>query len=260
MKEHLCDCLDEYHKKIEKLKKELEYNSQNAELLRKQSRKYKHKHITINPSQMCDICFKPIFDREFYLYPCLHAYHRVCVQQKLEKYFTKDIEVKVVVDKLKSCFDQIKAKRDQALQLAQQHSGSFSDGAGASYMNDIEKLASGISGLVQKGANFIKDSNTATGRIGSALGLGASQEAINAIQEKDKQMIEQKLQEIDSILTSECYFCGSLLIDQVDNDIELREPIEGDEFDGDYEPEPTTGQGDWKRTMDVPGSDDWAIE
>ena len=79
MKEHLCKCLDEYHKSIESLKKELEDNSHNAELLRKQSRKYKHKHININPSQMCDICYKPIFDREFYVFPCQHAYHRVCL-------------------------------------------------------------------------------------------------------------------------------------------------------------------------------------
>jgi hypothetical protein len=31
MKEHLCQCLDTYHKKIEQLKKELEDNSNHAE-------------------------------------------------------------------------------------------------------------------------------------------------------------------------------------------------------------------------------------
>ena len=105
MKEHLCDCLNDYHNKIQSLKKELGDHSNNAEQLRKQQRKQKHKHITINPSQMCDLCFKPIFDKEFYVFPCHHAFHRQCIQQKLENYRTKDVEVSAVLEKLKGCFN-----------------------------------------------------------------------------------------------------------------------------------------------------------
>jgi len=50
MKEHLCECLNDYHLKIKSLKQELENHSQSAEQLRKQQRQQKHKHITINPS------------------------------------------------------------------------------------------------------------------------------------------------------------------------------------------------------------------
>jgi hypothetical protein len=50
MKEHLCTCLDDYQHKIDSLKKELVSHSKNAELLRKQQRKQKHKHIVINPN------------------------------------------------------------------------------------------------------------------------------------------------------------------------------------------------------------------
>lgn len=50
MKEHLCDCLNDYHDKIQHLKRELMGHSASAEDLRKQHRKQKHKHITINPS------------------------------------------------------------------------------------------------------------------------------------------------------------------------------------------------------------------
>ena len=39
MKEHLCICLNDYHTKIQSLKKELEVHSTSAELLRKQQRK-----------------------------------------------------------------------------------------------------------------------------------------------------------------------------------------------------------------------------
>jgi hypothetical protein len=46
-------------------------------------------------------------------------------------------------------------------------------------------------------------------------------------------MIEEHLSEIDRILTNECFFCGSLLMDMIDNDIELRK----DEGERDIEEE-----------------------
>ena len=57
---------------------------------------------------MCDLCFKPIFDREFYVFPCQHAFHRLCIKSKLENYETKDPKVRVIVGKLKQIFDNIK--------------------------------------------------------------------------------------------------------------------------------------------------------
>lgn len=79
MKEHLCRCLEDYEKKIAALRNKIEKNSHNAEQLRNQKRNQRNKHITINPSQCCDICYATVFDREFYVFPCLHAFHRECV-------------------------------------------------------------------------------------------------------------------------------------------------------------------------------------
>jgi len=182
MKEHLCECLNDYHNKIHSLKKELEDHSTNAELLRKQQRKQKHKHITINPSQMCDLCFKPIFDREFYVFPCQHAFHRMCIQNKLANYQTKDVEVKVMLDKLKSCFGQIDSIRDQAQLIAQQSNqsnagpaggggGNFEQDRGQSYLNDITSIASNV---LAKGANFINAGNTSLNLGGAGRNQQAS--------------------------------------------------------------------------------------
>ena len=114
LKEHLCRCLKDYKDKIERLKDELDDLSKNAEVLRTQHRKQKHKYITIAPSQTCDLCFKSIFDKEFYVFPCLHAFHRVCIQNKLANYRTKDVTLKVIIDKLKSNFSQIDAIKENA--------------------------------------------------------------------------------------------------------------------------------------------------
>lgn len=56
MKKHLCECLDQYNSKILDLKQQLAEHSKSAEELRKKQRKQRHKHITVNPAQECDLC------------------------------------------------------------------------------------------------------------------------------------------------------------------------------------------------------------
>ena len=115
MKKHLCECLDQYNAKITDLKQQLEEHSKNAEILRKQQRKQRHKHITINPSQMCDICFTSIFKKEFYVFPCLHAFHRECVYKQIKNYETKDPKMRIMVDKIKSLFSEIQTIKEKAI-------------------------------------------------------------------------------------------------------------------------------------------------
>ena len=69
---------------------------------------------------MCDICFKPIFDREFYVFPCTHAFHRVCIEQKLRDYKPKNPAVKAVLDQVKSQFQQMHSIREKAIEIAKE--------------------------------------------------------------------------------------------------------------------------------------------
>ena len=185
MKDHLCKCLEQYHEKIQLLKQELEVHSSSAELLRKQQRKQKHKHITINPSQMCDICFKPIFDHEFYVFPCQHAFHRMCIVSKLEYYQTHDVEVKVMIDKVKSGGSQIRAIKDHAQQMAQTQ-------------NPHSAVSSALIGLVgqelgDKSNTYLNDIKNIFGgptRAGSVGGIDNSM--MSQIRSKDEKAIREK--------------------------------------------------------------------
>lgn len=66
---------------------------------------------------MCDICFTSIFKKEFYVFPCLHAFHRVslimvniikeCVYKYIKNYETKDPKVRIIIEKIKSLFAEI---------------------------------------------------------------------------------------------------------------------------------------------------------
>jgi len=57
----------------------------------------RNKHITINPAQTCDICFCTVFEKEFYIFPCSHAFHRDCVLVYLKNYKAKDPHVKNII-------------------------------------------------------------------------------------------------------------------------------------------------------------------
>jgi len=105
----------------------------------------------------------------------------MCIQNKLTNYKTKDVEVKVMLDKLKSCFGQIDSIRDQAQLIAQQSNQSHSGAMGAyggnfdpdrnsSYLNDITNIASNV---LQKGANLINAGNTGL-NLGGGRGNQAS--------------------------------------------------------------------------------------
>lgn len=68
---------------------------------------------------MCDLCFKPIFDREFYIFPCNHSFHRMCIYTKIANYTTKDPRMRIIVEGVKRCFGEINAIRSIAEMAAQ---------------------------------------------------------------------------------------------------------------------------------------------
>lgn len=175
---------------------------------------------------MCDLCFKPIFDREFYVFPCQHAFHRMCIQNRLMDYDTKDVRVRVTITKVKACFEHIENIKKNAMEISSQtrgpNAGSMSgmrnDSSmydperSQSYLNDITSIAGG---LIQKGANLINQSQLRAG-----MG-GINQQQMVMLREKEESQIRAKLEEVDEILTRECFFCGGILIDMIDNDIEV---------------------------------------
>lgn len=64
---------------------------------------------------MCDLCFTSVFKKEFFVFPCLHAFHRECVFKALRNYETKDPKVRVIVEKVKSLFGEIENVKQKAI-------------------------------------------------------------------------------------------------------------------------------------------------
>ena len=63
---------------------------------------------------MCDLCFTTIFNKEFYVFPCLHAFHRECIWNFMKDYKPKDVKVLALTREIKSYYGQIDAVRARA--------------------------------------------------------------------------------------------------------------------------------------------------
>lgn len=227
MKKHLCECLDQYNSKILDLKQQLQEHSKSAEELRKKQRKQRHKHITINPAQECDICSQSIFKREFYVFPCLHAFHRECIWKKLKDYQSKDSRTDKTVQKIKGLFGKIEnIKAKAAFVHSEMSSGSsmmFSGGGGTG--TGLFKMGSGgPQNLFDDGnknslISDIKNYFTKSVRPGMTPSTGPGNQTSQILQQRDQEEIRNTLNQIDDMLTKECFFCGSLLMDMIDNDV-----------------------------------------
>ena len=114
MKQHLCQCLDDYEQKIKRLRTQIEQHSANAEMLRTQKKSLNNKHISVTPNQACDMCFAPAFEREFYVYPCQHAFHRECIHYALQEIDPRDPVVAMTVKQIKGILGEIEAVKAKA--------------------------------------------------------------------------------------------------------------------------------------------------
>lgn len=125
MKQHLCQCLEDYEQKIEGLRKQIERHSKNADQLRIMKHKQRNKHVTIQPNQCCDICFGQVFNKEFYVFPCQHAFHRECIRAFLKNYLPKDERLKLMMQRLNNHYGIIQSERAKATYIESGGSASL---------------------------------------------------------------------------------------------------------------------------------------
>lgn len=55
-------------------------------------------------------------------------------------------------------------------------------------------------------------------------------DAFDVMRQRDDMVKKKLYREIDDLLTRECFFCGQMLIDMIDNDVEVKVPGENDMF------------------------------
>ncbi|CAI2378217.1 unnamed protein product [Moneuplotes crassus] len=203
LKDKLCESLKLYNDRISNLKNELSEQSKNAEDLRDKNRKFKNKFISVHPSQTCELCFTPLLKQTFYAFHCGHGFHRECLVDELESYETKNYKLISKVDLLKAFSGEIRTTQSKAEYLEQEE-GSF---------DPQDRAMSWFTGLTKRLRNSIAPgSNTMTERA--------------TLSAEDQDRVEDLYSQIDMRLKEECYLCGEMLIDTLDNDIAVEEDDE----------------------------------
>ncbi|KAG0167963.1 hypothetical protein DFQ28_011230 [Apophysomyces sp. BC1034] len=85
-KNEICSALEEYNIHIEDLKTEMDEATKSADSIRLDIRELKSRFAVVNVVEKCHICNFPLLTRQFYVFPCQHAFHADCLISKATKY------------------------------------------------------------------------------------------------------------------------------------------------------------------------------
>jgi hypothetical protein len=82
-KDEICDALEDYSRNIESLKKEMDESSATAANIKVDIAALDHRYAIVEPGEKCRDCGLPLLSRQFFVFPCQHAFHSDCLGKKV---------------------------------------------------------------------------------------------------------------------------------------------------------------------------------
>lgn len=82
-KEEICAALEGYSAHIEELKGEMDDATRSAEAIRGEIAGLKDRFVVVEAGEKCAACGLPLLTRQFYVFPCQHAFHADCLIQEV---------------------------------------------------------------------------------------------------------------------------------------------------------------------------------
>ncbi|KAI2785298.1 Pep3/Vps18/deep orange family-domain-containing protein [Daldinia loculata] len=82
-KDEICDALEDYSRNIDSLKKEMDESSQTAANIKIDIASLDHRYAIVEPGEKCYVCALPLLSRQFFVFPCQHAFHSDCLGRKV---------------------------------------------------------------------------------------------------------------------------------------------------------------------------------
>eukprot|EP00825_Cyclidium_porcatum_P049512 TRINITY_DN8575_c0_g1_i5.p2 TRINITY_DN8575_c0_g1~~TRINITY_DN8575_c0_g1_i5.p2 ORF type:complete len:292 (+),score=76.05 TRINITY_DN8575_c0_g1_i5:134-1009(+) len=169
-KDQICDSLESYNQEIDNLQREMRGYAENADQLKQEIRQINNRYIEIDQNHKCEECSKSMLSEEFYIFPCMHGFHKSCLmqktveqqceQKKYEELKKLDKEIKFLEDKLNK---QMKAQPEKNTGMTMVFSLLFSQ------PEEVKQNPGQIA--------------------------------------KDEQELKQKKEKFDSLLIKECIYC-----------------------------------------------------
>ncbi|OTA66462.1 hypothetical protein K449DRAFT_390893 [Hypoxylon sp. EC38] len=82
-KDEICAALEDYSRDIDNLKKEMDESSQTAANIKIDIAGLDHRYAIVEPGEKCYVCALPLLSRQFFVFPCQHAFHSDCLGRKV---------------------------------------------------------------------------------------------------------------------------------------------------------------------------------
>lgn len=82
-KEEICTALEDYSRNIDVLKREMDESSQTATNIKIDIAALDHRYAIVEPGEKCYVCTLPLLSRQFFVFPCQHAFHSDCLGKKV---------------------------------------------------------------------------------------------------------------------------------------------------------------------------------
>lgn len=82
-KEEICTALEDYSRKIDALKQEMDDSEETATHIKSDIRALDQRYAIVEPGERCYTCGLPLLARQFFVFPCQHAFHSDCLAKKV---------------------------------------------------------------------------------------------------------------------------------------------------------------------------------
>ena len=82
-KDEICTALEEYSRHIDSLKQEMDVSAHTAEQIKSEIKALDLRYAIVEPGEKCWVCGLPVLSRQFFVFPCQHAFHSDCLGKKV---------------------------------------------------------------------------------------------------------------------------------------------------------------------------------
>ncbi|GAB1320158.1 tethering complex subunit [Madurella fahalii] len=82
-KEEICAALEDYSRDIDALRREMDESSQTAANIKVDIAALDRRYAIVEPGEKCFACGLPLLSRQFFVFPCQHAFHSDCLGRRV---------------------------------------------------------------------------------------------------------------------------------------------------------------------------------
>ncbi|KAK4123175.1 hypothetical protein N657DRAFT_672201 [Parathielavia appendiculata] len=82
-KDEICAALEDYSRNIDALRREMDESSQTAANIKIDIAALDRRYAIVEPGERCYACGLPLLSRQFFVFPCQHAFHSDCLGRRV---------------------------------------------------------------------------------------------------------------------------------------------------------------------------------